>query len=64
MTTSVDFTEATYLFEDAWYGDEPTGRAENERFRALADAVVTASDAHRGEGASGPVVTESEAVSA
>ena len=61
---AVDFTEATYLFEDAWYGDEPTGRAENERFRALADAVVTASDAHRGEGASGPVVTESEAVSA
>jgi hypothetical protein len=57
------FAEATYLFEDAWYGDEPTGQAENEQFRSLARVVVTASTKHRAEGASGPVVTEAEAVS-
>ena len=61
---AADFAEATYLFEDAWYGDEPTGPAENERFRALAAAVLEASARHRSEGAAGPVVTEAEAVSA
>src|SRR3954452_1180279 len=33
------FTEATDLFERAWYGAEPTGPAENARFRALAEQV-------------------------
>jgi hypothetical protein len=37
------FTEATDLFERAWYGAEPTGPEENARFRALA-AQVTAPD--------------------
>lgn len=60
---AADFAEATYLFEDAWYGDEPTGAAENARFRSLADAVVAVSAKHRGAGA-GEVVTEAEAVSA
>ena len=31
-----EFTEATDLFERAWYGGEPTGAQENERFRELA----------------------------
>ena len=60
---AADFAEATYLFEDAWYGDEPTGPAENERFRSLAAAVLAASAERRVETA-GPVVTEAEAVSA
>lgn len=34
------FAEATEIFERAWYGDEPTGPVENERFRALSDRVV------------------------
>ncbi len=58
---SADFAEATFLFEDAWYGDEPTGAAENVRFRALAGAVVAASAKRR---RAGDVVTEAEAVSA
>ncbi|MEY2588305.1 MAG: hypothetical protein QOJ67_289 [Acidimicrobiaceae bacterium] len=33
------FTEATDLFERAWYGGEATGAAENQRFRALAAEV-------------------------
>lgn len=36
------FAEATDLFERAWYADEPTGPTENTRFRALADAVLSA----------------------
>jgi len=35
-----DFAGASELFERAWYGDQPTGAAENERFRALSDHVV------------------------
>jgi hypothetical protein len=34
------FAGAAELFERAWYGDEPTGAAENARFRALADEAV------------------------
>lgn len=34
------FTEATDLFELAWYGDRPTGPEENARFRDLAAAVT------------------------
>jgi hypothetical protein len=34
------FTEASYLFDDAWYGHLPTGRAESEAFRQLADRVL------------------------
>lgn len=34
------FAGACELFERAWYGDRPTGPAESERFRALADDVV------------------------
>lgn len=37
---SGQFAEATRLFEDAWYGDRPTGAPENARFRTLADEVV------------------------
>ncbi len=33
------FSEAADLFERAWYGDEPTGAAENQRFRAAAERV-------------------------
>jgi hypothetical protein len=35
-----EFTDATDLFDRAWYGDEPTGAGEDERFRSLADAVM------------------------
>lgn len=34
------FTEATALFEAAWYGDLPTGPDESARFRELAEAVL------------------------
>lgn len=54
------FAEATYLFEDAWYGDEPTGPAENRRFRDLAAEVLDESTKRR----AGTVVTEAEAVPA
>lgn len=37
------FAEATALFEDAWYGDRPTGARENARFRELAATVQAAS---------------------
>jgi hypothetical protein len=37
---SPPFGEATDLFERAWYADEPTGPAENERFRTLTDDVL------------------------
>lgn len=36
-----EFGTATDLFERAWYGDRPTGVAENSRFKALADDVLT-----------------------
>jgi hypothetical protein len=35
------FAGATELFERAWYGDRPTGRNEADRFRGLADEVLT-----------------------
>ena len=35
------FAGATELFERAWYGDAPTGRDEADRFRGLADEVLT-----------------------
>jgi hypothetical protein len=35
-----EFTDATDLFDRAWYGDEPTGASEDDRFRSLADAVM------------------------
>ena len=54
------FAGATYLFEDAWYGDEPTGEAENTRFRALAADVL----AHAPKRAAAEVVTDAEAVPA
>jgi hypothetical protein len=34
------FSEATDLFEGAWYGGRSTGPAESEAFRGLADQVV------------------------
>ncbi|MFN8041328.1 MAG: DUF4129 domain-containing protein [Acidimicrobiales bacterium] len=36
-----DFAGASALFEAAWYGDEPTGPEENERFRSLSDRVLS-----------------------
>ena len=41
------------LFDRAWYGDEPTGAAENQSFRALADEVVLGVEA--GAAADAPV---------
>jgi hypothetical protein len=37
-----EFTEATDLFERAWYGAEPTGLEENRRFRELSAQVTEA----------------------
>ena len=54
------FAGATYLFEDAWYGDEPTGEVENARFRALATDVL----AHAPKRASSEVATDAEMVPA
>jgi len=34
------FTEATGLFDDAWYGDAPTGPDETGRLRSLSDSVL------------------------
>jgi hypothetical protein len=34
------FSEASDLFELAWYADAPTGEAENERIRGLTDEVL------------------------
>jgi hypothetical protein len=39
-----DFSRATDLFERAWYGNEPTGGAENRQFRECADRVLAATD--------------------
>lgn len=39
-TVAGDFSGASDLFDDAWYGDLPTGSEENERFRNLAERVV------------------------
>lgn len=36
------FDEATSLFERAWYGDEPTGKTERDRFVALDLGVLGA----------------------
>jgi uncharacterized protein YggT (Ycf19 family) len=35
-----EFGDATDLFDRVWYGDEPTGAGEDDRFRSLADAVM------------------------
>jgi hypothetical protein len=37
-----EFAEATDLFERAWYGAEPTGPEENQRFRELSAEAVRA----------------------
>ncbi len=42
-SVAAEFREASGLFDAAWYGDEPTGPSENQRFRALADAVLAGS---------------------
>lgn len=34
------FDSASELFEEAWYGDRPTGAPENARFRSLAGQVL------------------------
>ena len=34
------FAEASYLFDEAWYGHVPTGRAEVEAFRQLAERAL------------------------
>lgn len=52
------FAEATVLFEDAWYGDRPTGARENARFRELAAAVRDASSAHPSAGPGATAVAE------
>lgn len=41
---SDDFARATDLFERAWYGNEDTGRNENEQFRACAERVIAATE--------------------
>ena len=41
---SSEFSEATELFELAWYADQPTGSADNARFRALAAEIVAAAE--------------------
>ncbi len=42
-----EFTAATALFEDAWYGLQPTGADESARFRALADRVLVSTGERR-----------------
>ena len=44
---AADFAAATDLFELAWYANEPTGPAENERFRSHAARVREAVGAKR-----------------
>jgi hypothetical protein len=39
---SVPFDVASSLFEVAWYGDRPTGVAENQQVRAAAEQVLAA----------------------
>ena len=36
-----DFTQASELFERAWYGNRPTGRDDTGRLRQLTDRVLT-----------------------
>lgn len=55
------FATATTIFEDAWYGNRPTGPDENRRFRDLATDVRDASSAHRSEAP--PAAALAEAVS-
>lgn len=38
-----DFTRATTLFEEAWYGGAAVGRADLDRFSGFADATLRAS---------------------
>ena len=42
-----DFTGATELFENAWYGDRPTGPDNQTEFDVLADRVLTSVGAPR-----------------
>lgn len=35
-----DFAAATEMFERAWYGDEPAGAGEADRFRSVANRVM------------------------
>ena len=41
---SPEFSEATELFELAWYADQPTGPADNARFRELAAEIVAVAE--------------------
>jgi len=38
------FASATDLFERAWYGNETTGREQNEQFRSYAERVIAAAE--------------------
>jgi hypothetical protein len=40
-SVAAEFAGATALFEDAWYGDRPTGADDQARFDQLAGLVVT-----------------------
>lgn len=42
-----DFNGATELFEAAWYGGRPSGPAQADRFRDLADRVLAGAGARR-----------------
>jgi hypothetical protein len=39
---AADFGRATDLFDSAWYGDKPTGQADNARFQDLSRQVLDA----------------------
>lgn len=60
--TAAAFAAATRIFEDAWYGNRPTGAAENGRFRALAAEARAASAAHPSTGAVSPAQAEAVSV--
>lgn len=60
--TAAAFAAATRIFEDAWYGNRPTGAAENSRFRALAAEARAASAAHPSAGGVSPAPAEAVSV--
>jgi hypothetical protein len=35
-----DFSDATAMFEGAWYGNQPTAEAQGSRFRVLSERVL------------------------